>query len=148
MIPLCTWQYERMFNTCRIPGDQVDSVVHEHISDYFAVHCKGRFYKLKMYHDDNMKSLLSLPELQLQFRRILKDASDPSVVVGSEGKLAALTTWNRSDWASARRKYFSAGINKRSLDTIEKSMAMIFLDDEEYELEFVRYLLILIRLCW
>jgi carnitine O-palmitoyltransferase 1 len=34
-------------------------------------------------------------------------------------------------WAEARKKYFSSGPNKRSLDCIEKAAFFVTLDDEE-----------------
>lgn len=37
----------------------------------------------------------------------------------------------RVPWAKARTKYFSSGINKRSLDCIEKAAFFVTLDDEE-----------------
>lgn len=38
---------------------------------------------------------------------------------------------NRIPWAKARTKYFSSGINKRSLDCIEKAAFFVTLDDDE-----------------
>lgn len=37
----------------------------------------------------------------------------------------------RVSWAEARVKYFSSGINKRSLDVIERAAFFVTLDDEE-----------------
>lgn len=28
MVPLCSWQYERLFNTVRVPGIETDRIVH------------------------------------------------------------------------------------------------------------------------
>lgn len=37
----------------------------------------------------------------------------------------------RIPWAKARAKYFSSGVNKRSLDFIEKAAFFVTLDDDE-----------------
>jgi len=39
-----------------------------------------------------------------------------------ERHLAALTAGDRVTWAKARKSFFSSGINRSSLDTIEKVM--------------------------
>ncbi|CAG7716716.1 unnamed protein product, partial [Allacma fusca] len=42
VIPLCAWQVERMFNTTRVPGENIDTMQHEQFSDHIVVHHKGR----------------------------------------------------------------------------------------------------------
>lgn len=41
------------------------------------------------------------------------------------------TKFPRTPWARARAKYFSSGVNKKSLDCIEKAAFFVTLDDEE-----------------
>jgi len=51
-------------------------------------------------------------------QKILDDTtSEPSP---GEHHLAALTAADRVTWAKARKKFFAAGVNRSSLDTIEK----------------------------
>lgn len=38
----------------------------------------------------------------------------------------------RIPWAKARAKYFNSGVNKRSLDCIERAAFFVTLDDEEH----------------
>lgn len=33
LVPLCSWQYERIFNTVRVPGIETDRIVHYQVSD-------------------------------------------------------------------------------------------------------------------
>jgi carnitine O-palmitoyltransferase 1 len=73
-----------------------------------------------------------------QIQSILDDTSKPHE---GEEKLAALTAGERTHWAKAREAYFSKGINKTSLDTIEKSAFVVVLDDVPYEYDKVRFLL-------
>ncbi|KAF6734808.1 Carnitine O-palmitoyltransferase 1, liver isoform [Oryzias melastigma] len=125
VIPLCAAQCERIFNTTRIPGEETDAVQHWKDSDYVAVYHKGRYFRLRVYQAGR---LLSPREIEFQIQRILDDPAPPSK---GEAKLGALTAADRVSWAEARGKYFSSGINKRSLDVIERAAFFVTLDDEE-----------------
>ena len=50
LVPLCSWQYERLFNTTRIPGIEVDVIKHRDDSDHIVVYHKGRYFKVPVYH--------------------------------------------------------------------------------------------------
>lgn len=73
-----------------------------------------------------------------QIQQILDDQSTPSE---GEEKLAALTAGERTVWAQARQEYFSKGVNKASLDIIEKAAFVVTLDDIPYEYDSVCYLI-------
>ena len=60
-----------------------------------------------------------------------------SDVPASERHLAALTAGNRDDWARTREQYFSTGVNKISLDIIEKSAFFLALDTAEQSYDTV-----------
>ncbi|CAF4353661.1 unnamed protein product, partial [Adineta steineri] len=128
MIPLCSSQYERQYNTVRIPGKDADTIVHYSDSHHLAVYHKGRWFKLMIVHNDQM---LQPCEIQIQLDEIIRDASEPAY---GEEHLAALTAGERTSWAETRAKYFSAGVNRTSLETIEKAAFILILDDEEYDI--------------
>ncbi|XP_066499205.1 carnitine O-palmitoyltransferase 1, liver isoform isoform X2 [Hoplias malabaricus] len=125
VIPLCAAQCERMFNTTRAPGEETDVLLHWQDSEFVAVYHRGRFYRLWVYRAGR---LLSPREIQYQVQRILDDPSPPQP---GEEKLGALTAGNRVPWARMRKQYFSSGVNKRSLDCIEKAAFFVTLDEEE-----------------
>jgi len=58
-----------------------------------------------------------------------------------EEKLAALTAGERTAWAQARNDFFTKGVNKASLDLIEKAAFVVALDDVPYEYDPVCYLI-------
>ncbi|CAG7722413.1 unnamed protein product [Allacma fusca] len=126
LVPLCSWQYERVFNTTRVPGEETDRIQHMNDSLHIAVYCRGKYFRMPIHHKGR---LLKPAELQVQFQRILDDQTVPEK---GEEKLAALTAWERTGWAQAREKYFLKGINRTSLDIIEKSAFVVVLDNEEY----------------
>ncbi|XP_020507696.1 carnitine O-palmitoyltransferase 1, liver isoform [Labrus bergylta] len=125
VIPLCAAQCERMFNTTRTPGVETDVLQHWQDSEFVAVYNKGRFFRLWVYRAGR---LLSPREIEYQIQRILDDPSPPQP---GEEKLGALTAGERVPWSHTRKEYFSSGINKRSLDAIERAAFFVTLDDEE-----------------
>ncbi|ENN80944.1 hypothetical protein YQE_02649, partial [Dendroctonus ponderosae] len=129
LVPLCSWQYERIFNTTRIPGEEADKIMHFRDSSHIAVYHKGRYFKVFIYHRGR---ILKPPEIQMQIEQILKDQSEPQP---GEEKLAALTAGIRTQWAYVRNKHFAKGVNKASLDAIEKSAFVVVLDDFPYEFD-------------
>ncbi|XP_072374880.1 carnitine O-palmitoyltransferase 1, liver isoform isoform X2 [Scyliorhinus torazame] len=124
-IPMCSYQYERMFNSNRIPGIETDTLQHLKDSKHIAVFHKGRYFKVWLYHSGR---LLKPCEIQLQMQNILDDTSLPQP---GEEKLAALTAGDRVPWAKARNSFFSQGRNKMSLEIIEKAAFFVTLDDTE-----------------
>ncbi|XP_035499111.2 carnitine O-palmitoyltransferase 1, liver isoform isoform X1 [Scophthalmus maximus] len=128
-VPLCSAQWERMFNTTRVPGLETDTLQHTNESKHIAVYHKGRFYKVWMFYDGR---LLLPREIEQQMARILADNSEPGP---GEEQLAALTAGERTPWANSRETYFSSGKNKQSLDAIEKAAFFVTLDDSEQRYE-------------
>ena len=130
MVPLCSHQYERVFNTTRIPGLEADKLVHLNDSQHVVVLFKGKYYKLDLYY----KSRLLMPkEIERQLEKIIEDKDGPA----SEGEdhLAALTASDRVTWAKVREEHFSRGINRSSLTLIESAIFILSLDDVDFEFE-------------
>jgi len=128
-IPICSRQYERQFNTTRVPGELTDKLVHYDDSKHVAVYSKGKWYKLKVYYQS---ILLNPKEIEIQIQKIIDDTKEPSE---SEKHIAALTAGDRVPWAQARNKYFSKGINRTSLDVIEKAAFVLILEDEPHKIQ-------------
>ncbi|XP_030646787.1 carnitine O-palmitoyltransferase 1, muscle isoform [Chanos chanos] len=126
VVPMCSFQYERMFNTTRIPGIDTDFVQHLKDRKHLVVYHRGRFFKVWLYYGGRH---LWPSELEFQFQRILNDTTEPQP---GELKLAALTAGNRVPWARARLKFFGEGVNKASLDAIETAAFFLTLDEEEH----------------
>ena len=58
----------------------------------------------------------------IYFSCLQKIIDDDTTPADGEEHLAALTAGDRLPWAKARQTYFCKGINKASLDAIEKVM--------------------------
>ncbi|XP_067830625.1 carnitine O-palmitoyltransferase 1, liver isoform-like isoform X2 [Heptranchias perlo] len=128
VVPMCSNQYENIFNSSRIPGVKSDHLQHLLDSKHVMVYHKGRYFKVWVYQGGR---LLKPCELQIQFQYILDDTSSPQP---GEKYLAALTAGNRVPWAKARKSYFSTGKNKNALDSVEKAAFFVTLDDVRHEL--------------
>jgi carnitine O-palmitoyltransferase 1, liver isoform len=89
LVPLCSRQYERQFNTTRIPGEITDKLVHLNDSKHIAVYSNGKWYKLSVYCQSQ---LLNPKELEIQIQKILDDKTE---VKEGERYLAALTAGER-----------------------------------------------------
>ncbi|KAM4845377.1 carnitine O-palmitoyltransferase 1, liver isoform 1-T3 [Thomomys bottae] len=124
-VPLCSAQWERLFNTCRIPGEETDTIQHLKDSKHIVVYHRGRYFRVPLYHGGR---LLQPRELEQQMQRILDDPSEPQP---GEAKLAALTAGDRVPWAKCRQTYFRQGKNKQSLDAVEKAAFFVTLDESE-----------------
>uniref|UniRef100_A0A8D0SDE5 carnitine O-palmitoyltransferase n=1 Tax=Sus scrofa TaxID=9823 RepID=A0A8D0SDE5_PIG len=124
-VPLCSAQWERMFNTSRIPGEETDTIQHLRDSKHIVVFHRGRYFKVWLYYDGR---LLKPREIEQQMQRILDDPSEPQP---GEAKLAALTAGDRVPWAKCRQAYFGHGKNKQSLDAVEKAAFFVTLDETE-----------------
>ncbi|RWS14683.1 carnitine O-palmitoyltransferase 1: liver isoform-like protein [Dinothrombium tinctorium] len=129
LVPLCSWQYERMFNTVRIPGIETDKLVHYNDARHIVVLHKGKYYKLDVYYKGR---LLQPKEIEKSLDKIIAD--EASALPG-EKHLGALTATDRVTWANTRQDYFMKGINKISLDIIEKSAFVLVLDDKDFEFD-------------
>ncbi|XP_076143199.1 carnitine O-palmitoyltransferase 1, liver isoform-like isoform X2 [Alosa pseudoharengus] len=124
-VPLCSAQFERLFNTARIPGKEMDTLQHHTNCKHIVVYHKGRYFKVWMFYDGR---LLMPREIEQQMELILADDSPPQP---GEEPLAALTAGDRVPWACAREAYFKHGRNRQSLETIEKAAFFVTLDDTE-----------------
>ncbi|NXH06997.1 CPT1B palmitoyltransferase, partial [Loxia leucoptera] len=95
VVPMCSYQSERMFNTTRVPGKETDTLLHLADSKHLAVYHKGRYYKVWLYYGGQ---LLPPADLEMQFQRILEDPSPPQPgeerlgggTLGTRGAMAIL----------------------------------------------------------
>ncbi|WKX96781.1 hypothetical protein Q1695_012880 [Nippostrongylus brasiliensis] len=124
-VPFCTMQYERLFNSCRVPGEECDKFFHWDDAKHVAVYNRGCWFKVIVH---NKKRYLDPCELQVQYDAILNQEFTP---IPGEEKLAVLTAGERTHWAKTRRSFFRSGVNRAALNDIERAAFVVILDDEE-----------------
>nr|XP_035924092.1 carnitine O-palmitoyltransferase 1, brain isoform isoform X2 [Halichoerus grypus] len=122
MRPLCSAQYEKIFNTTRIPGIPRDHIRHLRDSRHVAVFHRGRFFRVGTH---SQSGLLSPRALEQQFQRIL---DDPSPACPQEEHLAALTAAPRDVWAQVRSSLKIQA--EDALEAVEGAAFFVSLDSE------------------
>ncbi|XP_055469414.1 carnitine O-palmitoyltransferase 1, brain isoform isoform X2 [Psammomys obesus] len=122
MRPLCSAQYERIFNTTRVPGVEKDYLRHLRDSRHVAVFHRGRFFSVGTH---SSSGLLSPRALEQQFQEIL---DDPSPACPLEEHLAALTAAPRSMWAQVRESVKTHAA--AALEAVEGAAFFVSLDSE------------------
>ncbi|XP_020629313.1 carnitine O-palmitoyltransferase 1, liver isoform-like isoform X2 [Orbicella faveolata] len=128
IIPLCSEQFRRTFNTTRIPLKEQDHLHHHGATSHTVIYHRGRFFRLEAFHRG---VLLKPADLERQILKILQDESKP---VPGEELLPAMTSADRNLWAETRSTYFSTGVNRQSLGCIED--AAVFLNLEDLEMNY------------
>lgn len=123
LIPLCSEQFRKTFNTTRIPLKEQDHLHHHGSTSHTVIYHRGRFFRLEVFHRGQ---LLKAADLEKQIIKILEDDSKP---VPGEELLPALTSAERNLWAETRSTYFSKGVNKESLGCIEDAAVFLSLED-------------------
>ncbi|KPP61556.1 carnitine O-palmitoyltransferase 1, liver-like [Scleropages formosus] len=162
-VPLCSAQWERMFNTSRIPGLEtgkrrallmLQNTIPMCSAQYERMFNTSRIPGLDtdiLQHVNDSKHIIVYHKGRyfkvsmyydgrlLRPREIEQQMerilADTSEPQPGEEMLAALTAGDRVPWAKARSTYFSKGKNKQSLDLVEKSAFFATLDDTEQRYE-------------
>lgn len=130
LVPLCSWQYERIFNTTRIPGVETDTLVHLNDSSHVAVYHRGKFYKLTFHHRGR---LLQPRQIEYLLDKIAADQEEPT---NDEEYISSLTTLDRATWAKIREQRLLADpVNRQSLKTIENAAFVVVLEDDNFEFD-------------
>lgn len=130
LVPLCSAQYERTFNTTRIPGIESDKLVHLNDSSHVAVYHLGRFYKLTFHHKGK---LLKPKQIEYLLDKIV---SDPEAATNGEEYISSLTTLDRASWAKIReKKLLTNPVNRHSLKIIESAAFVVVLEDDDFEFD-------------
>lgn len=129
MVPLCSFQYERMYNTARVPGIECDKIVHYEDIKHIVVLHKNCYFKVII---ESKGRLFNACEIQQQLDQILKSEEKAS---HGEKYVGSLTAWDRTNWAKAREKFFAKGINKVALETIESAAIFLVLHDKPFEFD-------------
>ncbi|CAL1535502.1 unnamed protein product [Lymnaea stagnalis] len=132
-VPVCMEQYRRIFSTTRVPGEEIDKLVHYPASksQHIVVNRRGLLYKLDI--TDYYGRLVSPCDLERQLEWIQADADTKySEIPEAERLIPVLTSIDRTTWARTRSQYFSLGVNKESLDVVESAIMYLVLDTIQY----------------
>uniref|UniRef100_A0A8C0LJQ3 carnitine O-palmitoyltransferase n=1 Tax=Canis lupus dingo TaxID=286419 RepID=A0A8C0LJQ3_CANLU len=124
MRPLCSAQYEKIFNTTRIPGIQKDHIRHLRDSRHVAVFHRGRFFRVGTH---SQSGLLSPRALEQQFQRIL---DDPSPACPQEEHLAVRGPRGPGSLKRLGKSKVCGGVDGDALEAVEGAAFFVSLDSE------------------
>ncbi|KAJ3356447.1 Carnitine O-acetyltransferase mitochondrial [Allomyces javanicus] len=122
--PLCSVQYQYLFNSCRIPKKPsdvpatFDPATHNHV----VVIRKNQFFVFDVI--DASGRTLSTAEIQAQLDAIVEQAGDVTDL-----PLGAMTTENRDTWTEVRDKLVKLPGNAERLEKLESALFVVALDD-------------------
>lgn len=117
-------QYNKVFGTCRIPGDPADSLEFHPDSKHIAVAVGDFFFKVPVYSQDG--SILGENQLQDQIRECITVAGKQSNPV----RVGVLTSDNRDNWAKAYEVLTKDAGNRQSVKEIQQSLFVLSIDRE------------------
>ena len=126
--PLCSTGYKYLFNACRIPKIDQDSykIFNPRMHKHAIAACRGHFFEIPLV--DFHGKPLNHPELEdLLYQCEEKSISRPRTL-----ELGWLTTWDRDEWATARKVLKERGAKKmeKALERLESALLLLNLDIE------------------
>ncbi|RLN57935.1 hypothetical protein BBJ29_005956 [Phytophthora kernoviae] len=137
---LCMNMFKRLFSTCRIPEQSMDTFrrVDPDSVRHITVFCEGRSFGLRVY--DAEDELLTIGDLEVQLLHIIRYSAYLSVIPTSKREVfgddsspqfvGALTSMRRDSWAQARHELMEFDqVNIQSLDKIETSLFTLCLEE-------------------
>lgn len=100
-VPLCMYQYSRMFGTARVPTENGCHIGQDPDSKHIVVLCHGQFYWFDVL-DDNSDFLMTEKDMSINLRTIIDDAQQTPIQEAAKGALGVLSTENRKVWSHMR----------------------------------------------
>ncbi|XP_055699735.1 peroxisomal carnitine O-octanoyltransferase [Phlebotomus papatasi] len=131
--PLTSFLHRRLYNSCRLPGEQMDSIYtifktekEGHCRSHSIILGRGRIFVFDCL--DEKGDVLSPQEYLSVFENV-REVLDKDRKVGDG--IGVLTCDDRTNWAINRKKLLELSANNRKiLELIESSILVISLDDQ------------------
>ncbi len=131
--PICMIQYKKMFSSARIPEKGMDRIRNPVISHdptepyerHIVVISGGRFFSVDVIdHEGNFFDVVAVESAIQEIMDLEGEATSPAGV---------LTTLPRDDWAEARANLSIISDNRKILDTIERALFILCLEQRQPE---------------
>lgn len=125
--PLCMYQYERMYNSCRVPGEECDTIqVYSKDKRHIVVLRNNRIMQVEVL--DESGAIKSVSDIILQLDECIALSSNP-FDLDVHPPVSVLTSQDRTVWAKARQHLIdSDALNRSSLESIETALFCVALD--------------------
>src|SRR5438034_8673153 len=93
-IPLCMFQYSRLFGTARVPTENGCVISQDPTAKHLVVLCRGQFYWFDVL-DDKGDFLMTEKDISINLQVIIEDAEQTPIQEAAKGALGVLSTENR-----------------------------------------------------
>ncbi|KAJ8921098.1 hypothetical protein NQ315_015896 [Exocentrus adspersus] len=124
--PLDMNQYKKIFGTCRVPGEKLDSLQYNPESRHIVIVKNNNFFKLEIVNSNG--EVPSPTQLISHLELILLEADEVGPAVG------VLSSENRDNWYKAYSELIKDPANRKSVEEIEKALFVVALDNPMPEL--------------
>ncbi|KAL7275183.1 carnitine O-acetyltransferase yat1 [Rhizina undulata] len=129
-VPLCMYQYPRIFSTARIPTENGCVMQSDPTARHVVVMCHSQFYWFDVL-DDNSDLIMTEKELAKNLQAIVDDASEIPVQEAAKSAVGVLSTENRRVWAGVRDILTRDGAdsnNSECLRIVDTALFVLCLD--------------------
>ncbi|XP_070566738.1 peroxisomal carnitine O-octanoyltransferase-like [Ptychodera flava] len=128
--PVCMDQYRSIFNACRIPGAECDSIIRTFktesegpCSGTVIIFRNGHMFRVTVVDDNG--NAVTPPEIEKQLKYIKELCNGRPAGPG----IGALTAWDRASWAESRQYLISLDPeNRKFLEDIESCIMCMNMD--------------------
>ncbi|XP_052790483.1 carnitine O-acetyltransferase-like [Mya arenaria] len=123
--PLCMMQYYQILSACRIPGVNTDDWVcfppdQPNPPRHITIVYNNNFFEVPVYDSENKP--LNSTQLRAQLEAVVSQGSSQGPPLG------LFTMENRENWARAYKNMCKDEVTKSSLESIQRSIVVICLD--------------------
>ena len=131
-IPLCMYQYSRLFGTARVPTENGCQIGQDLGAKHLVVLCKGQFYWFDVL-DDNSDLIMTEKDVALNLQVVVDDAEQTPIQEAAKGALGVLSTENRKIWAGLRDVLtrIEGSNNSDCLGIVDSALFILCLDYTE-----------------
>ncbi|VEU21599.1 DEKNAAC102341 [Brettanomyces naardenensis] len=123
-------QYPKLFGSARIPTQTGCLLQTDSQSRHIVVLSRSQFYWFDVLDDDN-ELILTEGDIRLNYKSIVEDSQQTSILDIAKSSFGILTTENRRVWSNLRTKLNADKINNNILSIIDSALFVLVLDDIE-----------------
>ncbi|KFA79840.1 hypothetical protein S40288_08844 [Stachybotrys chartarum IBT 40288] len=131
-VPLCMYQFSRLFGTARVPTEAGCQIEQDPESKHVVVLCHGQIYWFDVL-DDNSDVIMTERDIAVNLQTIIDDAAQTPIQSAAKGALGVLSTENRKVWSGLRDVLTREpdSNNADSLSIVDSALFALCLDYSE-----------------
>ncbi|RDW83051.1 carnitine acetyl transferas-like protein [Coleophoma crateriformis] len=131
-VPLCMYQYSRLFGTARVPTENGCQIGQDPDATHLVVLCHGQFYWFDVL-DENSDLIMTEKDVSINLQTIVDDAQQTPIQEAAKGAIGVLSTENRKVWSGLRDVMTrdEGSNNADSLGIVDTALFVLCLDYTE-----------------